>query len=257
MKIYFIIDDATFFLPSYLDGVLSQSTDEIIGITPLNTSSRHTIYSYIIRNLWRIGIIQIIKIGFEFMEIIVGQILYKLGITRKPFTIHQVANKHNIQIYDYKNVNNDDFVKFLKKKKVDVVISSCSVIFKHKLLSTPKIACINRHSGLLPSYGGLFPIFYGMIKKEKNVGVSVHYMNEGIDKGKVITQEIIKVHKNSTLFGLYKISYQRSIDATIRALDILAKRKKKDKLLRPEESYFSYPNNSDWDIFFKQKRKFI
>ena len=63
----------------------------------------------------------------------------------------------------------------------NIIISSNSLIFKKELLSIPKICTINRHSALLPSYGGLLPVFQSFIHGEKFTGVSIHYMNNKIE----------------------------------------------------------------------------
>jgi len=142
----------------------------------------------------------------------------------------------------------------LKKKKPDIIISSCGQIFKKELLSLPKVACINRHSALLPKYGGVLPIFWAMYNNEKSFGVSIHYMVEKVDQGNVIFQKKISFDHQKSLFTNYVIAFQESIQATIKSLDNLNKNKIIKKFSPNNKQYFSYPKSAD--IYkFKKKHK--
>ena len=128
------------------------------------------------------------------------------------------------------------------------------LIFKEEILSIPKVCCINRHSSLLPSYAGLWPIFHAYINDEKFVGVSVHKMNNKIDSGDILHQEKIPIKKNDTIFSLYMKSFKISARAIILSIKHL------DKSISPQnsnDSYFSFPTNADWKVFRDKGGKFI
>lgn len=260
MRIFFIIDETLFFLPSYLDGVIKglKREEKIIGITPLVTPRQHpTIYQYIIKNLWRLKIAAIIRLLKEFLLIQIKKILFVLSLSKNPATVAQVVNKYRLPLVDTKNVNDQNYLKKLRKLNIDIIISSCSQIFKKELLNIPQMACLNRHSALLPSYGGLFPVFQAMIHQEKEIGASVHKMTEKIDGGEVISQKVIPVKENDTLFSLYQKAYHQSISATLEAIR-LVKVGKKGKILRSKKaSYYRFPSDKDWQRFFSLKKKFI
>lgn len=260
MRIFFIIDETSFFLPGYLDGVIEglKGEEKIIGITPLVTPRQHpTIYQYIIKNLWRLSFLEVIKSFKEFFVLQVAKIIFIIGISDQPVTISQVAKKHHLPLIYSGNVNDQNYLKKLRKLKIDLIISSCSQIFKKELLKLSRIACLNRHSALLPSYGGLFPIFQAMIHQEKEIGASIHQMTEKIDGGEVISQKVIPVQETDTLFSLYQKAYHQSIDATLEAIR-LVKVGKKGKMFRTTKaSYYRFPTAKDWQRFFSLKKKFI
>ncbi len=54
------------------------------------------------------------------------------------------------------------------------------------ILALPAKGCINFHFGLLPKYRGADPIFWQLKNREANGGITVHYMNDQIDKGDII-----------------------------------------------------------------------
>lgn len=259
MKIFFIIDDTIFFLPCYFGGVLKkiEKKDEVIGVAILTSTSKNTIYSHIVKNLKNIPLIQLGKLFFKFSVLQVKKIFFLLKISAEPITISQVAEKFSLPLFLVENVNDPHFLAMLKKLRVELIISSCSGIFKEEILSIPTYGCINRHSGLLPSYGGLFPVFQALLNKEKQIGVTVHCMTEKIDSGRIICQRTISVAKSDTLFSLYDKSYRESIDATLEAILLLKKKiyGKTDRHIIP--SYYSFPKDKDWKTFFNLKCRFI
>lgn len=260
MRIFFIVDEFPFFLPEYLDSVVLGLEGEhaIAGITPLVTPKNHkTLYTYIKAQIFHLGILNIIKLSFEAGKLQVGKILFALSITKNPKTILQVAKKHRIKIINTVNVNDKNYLEKLRKLKVDIIVSSCSQIFKKDILAIPKISCINRHSAFLPSYGGLFPVFYAMINNEKYIGVTVHRMVQQIDGGSILSQIKIPVRKNDSLFSLYRKSYEQSVNATLEAIKKL--KLNNSYFVKPivEASYFSFPEEKHWKIFWKKNEKII
>lgn len=260
MKILFIVDEFPFFLPEYLDKTVEilKKKHKIIGITPLVTPhGQKTLYSYLMQNIFRLGLTAVIKLSIEYMKLKIGLLLYKLHLTSSPYSISQVAVKHGIKRMDTENVNSEKYLSKLKKLQPDIIVSSCSQIFKKNILGLPKISCINRHSALLPAYGGLFPIFQAMIHNEKTAGATVHKMVAGIDKGEILAQESFNIKKNDSLFFLYKKSYEVSIPATVGAVEMLTHKSHRRIKTTAKPSYFSFPTTKEWNVFFKKKKKII
>jgi methionyl-tRNA formyltransferase len=62
-----------------------------------------------------------------------------------------------------------------------------------KLLEIPPMGFVNFHFGILPKYKGIDPIFWQFKNLEKNGGLTVHLMNEEIDEGPVLLQELVSI----------------------------------------------------------------
>lgn len=113
------------------------------------------------------------------------------------------ANKANIKTYvlnDYKDAN--ELYEILKKSDIDLVILAGYLKLIPKKVIKDFII-INTHPALLPKYGGKG--MYGMNvhraiveNKEKETGVTLHFVNEEYDKGRIIAQTKVKVYKNNT-----------------------------------------------------------
>lgn len=259
MKIFFIVDETYFFLPQWLDEVIQslKKHHKIIGITPLVTHGKPTFYNYIYKNFPSVGTLSIIKILITYSFILLRKFLFLLNFSINPMSIVQVAKKHKIKTIITKDVNDSMYLDKLKKLKPDIIISSCSQIFHKELLSLPKNGCINRHSGLLPSYGGVFPVFYAMINNEKYIGVTVHRMEQVIDAGSILYQQKIQINKTDTLFSLYEKAYRASISVTLSAIKVICSNQKPHIIKGGLPSYYSFPKKTDWDKFKKLGLQFI
>jgi methionyl-tRNA formyltransferase len=146
---------------------------------------------------------------------------------------------------------------YLRKRKIDIIISSNGHIFKEELLELPKIACINRHTSLLPEYGGVLPVFWAMLKSEKKFGVSIHYMVRKIDQGDVIYQQETILEKKNSLFKNYVIGFGLSIDATIKAIENLETKKIFRKFSVKQSTYYQLPKRSEFNEFRKKHLRTI
>ena len=61
-------------------------------------------------------------------------------------------------------------------------------IFKKQIIELAPKGCINLHTALLPKYRGLMPTFWVLKNNEKYTGVSVFFVDKGIDSGPIIVQ---------------------------------------------------------------------
>jgi len=260
MKIFFIIDETLIMLPDWFNQVINNLPKDIkvVGVTPAGHKNKQpTIFTYLYKNFLQLGAWSLIKLGFYLSHQCLKYLLFRLGLSHSPATITQVAQKYHLKIINSNNVNSPNYLTRLRKVKPEVIVSSGSQIFKKDLLSLPKTTCINRHSAALPAYGGLFPIFRAMINREKKIGVTIHHMVEKVDKGKVIYQELFSVKKDDTLFSLYQKSYDISVRAIIKALEIIQYHNKPIVIKNLKPSYYSFPTNKDWRTFFNKGNKFI
>jgi len=86
------------------------------------------------------------------------------------------------------DVNDPAFVARLRAAGGHVVLSFQQGIFKRALLDTPRLACLNVHTGILPGYRGFKPVFWMQSRGEPEMGVTIHEMEESIDTGRIVVQ---------------------------------------------------------------------
>lgn len=253
VRIYFILADENLFHPAYVRGILHYAKEngiQILGITLAKENYRKGFIYAVKQQIMLWGIIGFFSIGSISA---LRTIVTKMRLN-KNWTIDAIAKSNSIPLYRTSNVNRKEHLVYLRKKKIDIIISSNGHIFKKDLLQLPKIACINRHSGLLPSYGGVLPLFWTMLKNEKRFGVSVHYMVEKVDKGNILAQFSEPLEKGNSMFYNYKRAFAMSIDATLLAIENAQKNKVVEKYHKSDNEYFSFPSKIEIKNFNKKMR---
>ena len=84
----------------------------------------------------------------------------------------------------------EPFVEELRALAPDViVIWSYSMILPKAVIEVPQRGCVNVHGGLLPAYRGPHVMQWAIINGETETGVTLHYVDAGIDTGPVIAEE--------------------------------------------------------------------
>jgi methionyl-tRNA formyltransferase len=113
-------------------------------------------------------------------------------------SIEQTAKLNNIEYRREKDINNPIVVQKVREISPDLIISAdFSRIIRKDLLTIPRLGCINLHPSLLPFYRGLAPQHFPIINGETETGVTVHFIDEGIDTGNIIIQKMIDINENT------------------------------------------------------------
>lgn len=254
-KVYFILSGENLFHPHYFKGILEnydQILYDLVGITIPNEKYKNGLINFLFyqMNLWG-------RLGFLFM--VTTTIILKISAILKinhNSSIKSLAEKFSIPVIEVENVNSQDHLDYLKKLNIDIIISSNGQIFKEDLLKIPKLGCINRHTALLPKYGGCMPVFWAMNNNEDKYGVSIHYMVKEIDKGDILYQEAIPLIKKNSMFRNYVLAFDKSISITLKALDNLLKGNIVQKYKPNNKEYFKNPKLHDINKLKKNNSTF-
>jgi len=76
-------------------------------------------------------------------------------------------------------------------------------LLKSDILNLPSSGCINLHFGLLPKYGGCYPVAWAILNGEKHAGATLHYMVEKFDEGDIIAQTSVPIKEETTARELF------------------------------------------------------
>jgi methionyl-tRNA formyltransferase len=92
-----------------------------------------------------------------------------------------------------------DAVEELRSLAPDViVVMAYGQILPRAVLEIPRIACLNLHASLLPRWRGAAPIQAAIAAGETETGITVMYMDEGLDTGDILLQKKIQIAPNET-----------------------------------------------------------
>lgn len=94
---------------------------------------------------------------------------------------------------------NEEFIAQIKKIDPDlIVVAAYGKLLPPELLQIPRLGCINIHASLLPKYRGSAPIHRCIIEGEATTGITLMYMEEGLDTGDMIAVKSTEIGKKTT-----------------------------------------------------------
>jgi methionyl-tRNA formyltransferase len=100
-------------------------------------------------------------------------------------SLREVAALYGFPILVCKNQNASASVAQLKEWSPDLIVFTGGNILRSPLLDVPRLGVINLHLGLLPEIRGMSSPEWSLLNNVA-VGVTVHYINNGIDTGPVL-----------------------------------------------------------------------
>lgn len=155
-------------------------------------------------------------------------------------------------------INHPNSLLQISEFKPDLLISILgNEIFKKNLIELAPKGCLNLHTALLPKYRGLMPTFWVLRFDEKETGVSVFFVDEGIDSGPIVVQKRISVN-DSTQQELIKRTKKLGMQAISEAVDLIERGK---VTLIPndasQKSYYSFPTRQDVKDFRALGKRFF
>ena len=86
----------------------------------------------------------------------------------------------------------------------------------------PQYGCINLHVSLLPRYRGAAPVQWAVINGEKTTGVSIMYLNEGLDTGDILRVSPVEIGENETSGELFERITQEGVRTLLAAMEDIA-----------------------------------
>jgi len=113
------------------------------------------------------------------------------------------ARDLRLPVHQPRSVNDAGFRAVLEQLQPDVLLSVFyDKILKPPVLALPSIAAVNLHFGLLPFNRGSFPIPWAIIDGN-DAGVTLHYMDPGIDTGDIVAQVAVPIAEHETASDIY------------------------------------------------------
>ena len=154
--------------------------------------------------------------------------------------VKEVALKHQIPVYQPQKVRETEFTENLRRLAPDViVVAAFGQIITKEILEIPRYGCINVHASLLPAYRGAAPIQWAVINGEKESGVTIMQMDEGLDTGDMIDKVVVPLAEDETGGSLFDKLSQAGAGLCVKVLKDLEEGKAvREK--QPEESTTAY-----------------
>ena len=156
------------------------------------------------------------------------------------------------------SINSSESIEKIRFYKPDLLVSVlANQIFKEPIINLAPKGCINLHTALLPKYRGLMPTFWVLKNNEIKTGVSVFFVDKGIDSGPIIVQNEIIIG-NKTQQELIIATKKMGMEAIAKSIEMIQENEL--NIIENDESqktYFSFPNRKDVIEFKNNGKKFF
>ncbi len=110
----------------------------------------------------------------------------------QEISLSACLQKEGIKYFRVPDINGVESIDILKQLLPDLLVLGGIGIIRRNILDIPRIGTMNAHMALLPKYRGMNVTEWSAFNDDP-VGVTVHFVNEGVDTGKILYQEVIDV----------------------------------------------------------------
>lgn len=148
------------------------------------------------------------------------------GLKTTAPPVKELALVYNLPVFQPKSLKDESEQARLASFNADVmVVAAYGMLLPSAVLSIPNRGCINIHPSLLPYWRGAAPIQRTIYAGDKETGVTIMQMDEGLDTGPILLQTSYKLEDNETSKTLHDKLAKLGAKALLEALNLLAQGK--------------------------------
>jgi methionyl-tRNA formyltransferase len=139
-----------------------------------------------------------------------------------PTPVKEVALAHGIPVLQPTKIRTAEFLDELRAYNADLfVVTAYGRILPGTLLNLPPLGTINVHGSILPKYRGAAPVQWAILRGEKETGITIMQMDEGMDTGDILLPRPLAIEPDDTAASLATRMAHLGGQALIEALELL------------------------------------
>jgi len=119
--------------------------------------------------------------------------LLRDAFPNRDSSLDEIGKRYGAPVFRVKNLNGPRAAEILKKENVDLGIVLGTRILKRSTFAVPRLGSINLHKGSVPDYRGLPPGFWELYDGKDSAGITVHFVDDGLDTGDVIGMQRVDI----------------------------------------------------------------
>lgn len=119
-----------------------------------------------------------------------------------PSPVKKLALSHNLNVSTPVKIK--EIYDEIKELNPDLIVTCAyGQIVPESILNIPRLGCINVHASLLPKYRGGAPIQHAILNGEAKTGITIMYMDKGMDTGDIIEVNCIPITSSDTSSSIH------------------------------------------------------
>lgn len=140
-----------------------------------------------------------------------------------PSPVKLCAEAHGIPVYQPQRLKDAEDQQTLIDLQADLmVVVAYGLILPAAILQAPRLGCINIHASLLPRWRGAAPIQRSILAGDRETGITIMQMDEGLDTGDMLLKKTCPIHDDDTGASLHDRLSQLGAEALMEALPGIA-----------------------------------
>jgi methionyl-tRNA formyltransferase len=121
------------------------------------------------------------------------------GHREVPSPLQELAMRHGLSVHCPARLRGpDEAARFAALDADAAVVAAYGLILPRAILAAPRLGCLNVHASLLPRWRGAAPIERALIAGDRETGVTIMQMEEGLDTGPILLQQSLAIAPDAT-----------------------------------------------------------
>jgi methionyl-tRNA formyltransferase len=146
------------------------------------------------------------------------------GHRMQPSPVQALAERHGLPVHSPATLRDAAAqAEFAALPADAAVVAAYGLILPPSILGAPRYGCLNVHASLLPRWRGAAPIQRAILAGDRETGVTIMQMDEGLDTGAILLQQNLAIGTNETAGQLTERLAALGGGLMLRALDGLAR----------------------------------
>ena len=140
------------------------------------------------------------------------------------------------------SINSDDTLFHLQKIQPDLIIVNGTRIISKKILNNIACKFINTHVGITPKYRGVHGTYWALVNNDiENSGVTIHFVDSGIDTGNVIAQAQVIPNSSDNFITYPYLQLAAGVNLLQKAVDDFINKNVKERISEGESKLYYHP----------------
>ncbi len=116
-----------------------------------------------------------------------------------PSPVHAFAETMGLPVFTPESMKSAEAIADFESLDLDAAcVVAYGQILKPAVLEAPRLGCFNLHGSLLPRWRGAAPIQRAIMAGDRETGVQIMRMSEGLDEGAILLSEILPIQPDDT-----------------------------------------------------------